>query len=87
MMHGPCGVLNPNAVCMRDGKCSKDFSKSFCPATIEARNGYPQYMRRDNGVSVNVRGNSLNNGYVVPHNPYLLAQIYCHINCEVCTTV
>lgn len=87
MMHGPCGALNPNSVCMKDGKCSKEFPKDFNDLTRESVNGYPLYRRRDNGRSVDVRGASLDNRYVVPYNPYLLAKFNCHINVEVCTTV
>lgn len=87
MMHGPCGTLNPNAVCMVQGKCSKDFPKNFSDFTREAVNGYPIYRRRDNGISIDVRGKSLDNRFVVPHNAYLLAKYNCHINVEVCTTV
>lgn len=87
MMHGPCGELNQNSVCMKDGKCTKDFPKPFNEFTRESVNGYPLYRRRDNGISVDVRGKSLDNRYVVPYNPYLLAKFNCHINVEVCTTV
>jgi len=87
MMHGPCGLLNPNAVCMKDGKCAKDFPKPFNAATHQSVNGYPLYKRQDNGISADVRGKSLDNRYVVPYNPYLLAKFNCHINVEVCTTV
>lgn len=87
MMHGPCGLLNPNSVCMRDGKCTKEFPKNFNEVTREAVNGYPLYRRRDNGITANVRGQTLDNRYVVPYNPYLLAKFNCHINVEVCTTV
>lgn len=34
-----------------------------------------------------MRGASLDNRFVVPYNPYLLAKFNCHINVEVCTTV
>lgn len=87
MMHGPCGLLNPNSVCMRDGKCTKEFPKNFNETTLESINGYPLYRRRDSGISANVRGQTLDNRYVVPFNPYLLAKFNCHINVEVCTTV
>ena len=54
MMHGPCGSLNPNAPCMHDGKCEKDFPKDFCNATIvEDIEGYPKYWHQspqDGGV-------------------------------------
>lgn len=87
MMHGPCGKMNPNSVCMKDGKCGKKFPKDFSTQTIECVNGYPIYRRRDNGMSVDVRGGTLNNRYVVPYNPYLLAKFDCHINVEVCSSI
>ena len=87
MMHGPCGILNPNSVCMRDGKCIKDYPKQFNEFTCESLNGYPLYRRRDNGTHAEVRGSCLDNRYVVSYNPYLLTKFNCHIIFEVCTTV
>ena len=29
MLHGPCGVDNPQAKCMVNRKCSKHFSKKY----------------------------------------------------------
>ena len=46
-IHGPCGVRNPQAPCMVDGKCSKGFPKLFCEATEVRADGYPKYRRRE----------------------------------------
>jgi hypothetical protein len=39
------------------------------------------------GTHAEVLGSCLDNWYVVPYNPYLLAKFICHINIEVCTIV
>ena len=43
MIHGPCGAENPTAPCMKDGKCSKGYPKSFQEITITGNDGYPIY--------------------------------------------
>lgn len=91
MMHGPCGVHNPDAPCMVNGKCSKHFPKAFEPETKMDGNGYPTYRRRDNGRTVEKRGKYgpvlLDNRWVVPYNPGLLVEYECHINTECCASV
>lgn len=76
MIHGPCGISNPNSVCMQNGRCGKEFPKDF---TREAVNGYPLYRRIDNGINADVRGRTVDNRYVVQYNPYLLAKFNCHL--------
>ena len=34
MIHGPCGLLNPHCVCMKDGSCTKKFPKQFVSETV-----------------------------------------------------
>jgi hypothetical protein len=29
MMHGPCGVAFPNAPCIEEGKCKKQYPRKF----------------------------------------------------------
>ena len=71
MVHGPCGILNRNAVCMANDKCSKDYPKQFQEETVLAVNGYPNYQRRDNGMTINVGRYQVDNRWIVPYNPYL----------------
>ncbi|XP_071724388.1 uncharacterized protein [Rutidosis leptorrhynchoides] len=88
MLHGPCGDKNPYNVCMKkEGKCKNSFPKPFSNETIQTSDAYPIYRRRNNGVTVNVRGARLDNSWVVPYNPYLLAKYDCHINVEICSTI
>ena len=41
MVHGPCGPLNPNSPCMRDGKCMYGYPKPFQEHTTMNQDGYP----------------------------------------------
>lgn len=84
MMHGPCGAANPNAPCMEDGKCTKEYPKAFAERTIQ--NGYPSYRRRA-GSHIRVGQNILDNRSVVPYNKYLTLKYNCHINVEACTSL
>nr|XP_047137563.1 uncharacterized protein LOC101241181 [Hydra vulgaris] len=61
MIHGPCGILNPNSSCMKDGICTKKFPKEFNPHTVATFNGYPHYRHLDNGRVVVIKGNQVDN--------------------------
>nr|XP_051194446.1 uncharacterized protein LOC127307725 isoform X1 [Lolium perenne] len=87
MMHGPCGVLNPKNVCMQDGSCKNRYPRPFNPTTVQGRDTYPVYRRRNDGRRAQVRGRMLDNRWVVPYNPYLLRRYNCHINVEVCSSI
>ncbi|GJY18785.1 hypothetical protein Tco_0390276 [Tanacetum coccineum] len=84
MMHGPCGVDEPNQACMADGKCTKHFPKKFTQRSSVDAEGYPVYRRRDDRKYVEKNGHQLHNGYVVPYNATLLKRYQCHINVEWC---
>ena len=85
MMHGPCGLVNKAAPCMRDSDtCKKNFPKPFCPATFIDDRGYVHYRRRSEGIKTVKQGIELDNGYVVPHNRSLCMIFYTHINVEYC---
>ena len=68
MLHGPCGDDKPNAPCMVDGKCSKNYPKEFNEHTIYGENGYPQYARPDNGCTVLKNDFLYDNRYVIPYH-------------------
>ncbi|XP_042972733.1 uncharacterized protein LOC122304524 [Carya illinoinensis] len=88
MMHGPCGVLNPTNVCMKkNGCCKSQYPKSYASGTTVGNDCFPIYKHSDNGITVKLRGHNLDNRWVVPYNPYLLATFDCHINVEICSTI
>lgn len=82
MVHGPCGAANPNAPCMVNGKCSKNFPKDFQLFTTMDGNGYPLYFRPDDGRVHMVHGVPIDNRWIVPHSPFFCALFDCHINVE-----
>ena len=86
MMHGPCGLSNPNSPCMEDGKCTKKFPKDFVDSTC-AGDGYPYYRRRNDGKQVTKNKIPLDNRYVVPYNPYLSKKYNAHINVEIWSSI
>jgi hypothetical protein len=84
MVHGPCGKLNPNSPCMKDGKCSKNYLKPFHDETSIDENGFVIYKRQDDGKFI-LKGNTkLDNRWIVPYNPILLKKYQAHINVEWC---
>ncbi|GFW78568.1 helitron_like_N domain-containing protein [Trichonephila clavipes] len=80
MIHGPCGVLNPNAPCIVDGVCTKGYLKQLRDTTAENIDGYDMYRRRDNVNHIVINGNVLDNRWIVPYNPYLTKKYNAHIN-------
>ena len=94
MIHGPCGIANPRAPCMADGKCTKSFPKEFRRYTlVDPENGFPTYRRRapeDGGRTINMNRGGIpyqaTNRDVVPYNPFLLLRYNCHINVEKSTS-
>lgn len=86
LLHGPCGNINPDAVCMKDGKCSKNFPKNFSPTTVLNLNGYPLYRRRDNRRTCTkiVKNNvvDLDNRWVVPYCSFISKKYNNHTNVE-----
>ena len=43
MIHGPCGIHNPQSVCMENGTCTKGYPGEFNDETKLSFNGYFQY--------------------------------------------
>lgn len=85
MLHGPC---NEDSACMVDKKCRFNYPKPFAERTTMTDEAYPEYRRRNNGVSfTNARGYVYTNQHVVPYNPYLLLKYNCHINVEVAVSM
>ncbi|KAL3646799.1 hypothetical protein CASFOL_009343 [Castilleja foliolosa] len=63
MMHGPCGLARPSSPCMRDGRCSKSFPKTFEGSSRFDKDGYVHYRRRDSPYRALKKGIALDNRY------------------------
>ena len=94
MIHGPCGILNPNSPCMIDGKSSKRYPRALVSNTVTGTDGYPLYRRRpveDGGklATIQMRNGDIevNNQWVVPYSPLLSKAYKLHINVEYCNSV
>ncbi|XP_027171842.1 uncharacterized protein LOC113771461 [Coffea eugenioides] len=87
MVHGPCGHMGKNSPCMKDGSCKNHYPKNFCEHTTHAEDSYPYYRRRNDGSKITVRRFELDNRWIIPYNPYLLALFDCHMNVEICSTL
>ncbi|XP_075451755.1 uncharacterized protein LOC142492724 [Ascaphus truei] len=95
MIHGPCGNININSPCMKDGTCTKKFPKQFLLETQSGDDGYPRYRRRapsDGGytATIHLRNNTniqVDNKWIVPYSPLLSKTFNAHINVEYCNSV
>ncbi|KXN91247.1 hypothetical protein AN958_01607, partial [Leucoagaricus sp. SymC.cos] len=74
MMCGPCGDHFPNACCVVNGRCSKQYPKPFNSETLYGEDGYPRYARPEDGPTFTKAGFTYDNIWVVPYNPYLSAR-------------
>uniref|UniRef100_A0A453CK12 ATP-dependent DNA helicase n=1 Tax=Aegilops tauschii subsp. strangulata TaxID=200361 RepID=A0A453CK12_AEGTS len=63
---------------MMHGPCGVLNPKNVCMQKGSCKNYYPRPF---------VRGQELDNRWVVPYNPYLLRRYNCHINVEVCSSI
>lgn len=86
MLHSHCGIANPGASCMFEGKCSKNFPKPFQQFTTADESSFPVYQRRE-GPSHTKNNLVYTNQHVIPYNPLLSQKYNCHINVEICSTV
>jgi hypothetical protein len=98
MIHGTCGSAGrSNLSCMkksRNGKCGRDFPKSFSSTTSVGDGCYPDYRRRASNEGGNIgtkkvgdMDTTITNRWVVAFNAYLLLKFKCDINIEYCHTV
>jgi hypothetical protein len=95
MIHGPFGHLNPNSLCMKDGKCTKNYPKILIKETQIGNDGYPLYRRRapeDGGFTATLKicsntETEFDNRWVVSFSPLLSKTFQAHINVEYCNSV
>jgi hypothetical protein len=81
MLHGPCGVHKPSHYCMRHGVCRFDYPKRLIAETTIPADGYAN-LARPIGPQYVTDSFTYDNGWVVPHNRFLLLKYNAHVNVE-----
>ncbi|XP_072088577.1 uncharacterized protein [Arachis hypogaea] len=66
IIHGPYGRAFSKSPCMKDGHCTKYYSKTFSRTTVIDDSGYPSYRRRDTRAVTEKKGVHMDNRNVVP---------------------
>ncbi|GFV78837.1 ATP-dependent DNA helicase [Trichonephila clavipes] len=72
------------------GNCTKNIQGASRKKNQTGEDGYPQYRRRspeDGGIVTQIKGNNVDNRWVVPYNPVLSRKFNAHINVEFCNSV
>ncbi|XP_062198863.1 uncharacterized protein LOC133901533 [Phragmites australis] len=88
MMHGRCSVLNRDCPCTKNRpSCKNHYPRPFNATTLQGKDSYPVYRRREDGRCAMVRKHLLDNRWVIPYNPYLLWLFNCHINVKACSSI
>ena len=60
MMHGLCGYLNLNNVCIKkNSTCRNGYPKPFCFQTSKGKNCYLKYRQRNDGKKIQNKRNRL----------------------------
>ncbi|GAA0171900.1 hypothetical protein LIER_25833 [Lithospermum erythrorhizon] len=72
---------------MWGSNCKNKFPRLFLEHTRHGKGSYPIYRKTDNNRTAMVRGKVLDNRWVVPYNPILLAKFNCHFNLEICCDI
>nr|GEU92892.1 DNA helicase [Tanacetum cinerariifolium] len=84
MVHGPCGLTDLRAPCVKESKCSKNFLKRYNSTTYFDKDSYAHYRRRETNIYTTRRGVDLDNTNIVPYNRDLCLTFHAHINVEYC---
>lgn len=91
MIHGLCGAINLQSLCMVDDKCSKCYPRKLTAVTITGNDGYPLYRRRSSEdkcrtISTKVKENDfiVDKSWIVPYLPLLSKTFKTHYNVRYC---
>ena len=64
--------MKKNNPCMQDGKCKNNYPHIFFNKTMQSKDSYPIYRRKDDKRQLSIRNAILDTRWVVSYNPYLL---------------